>query len=607
VNAYPWLVPLLGWCLGGLLTQVGDLLPEHIGVLSVSYLPLWVLGLGLSTMGMVWKWRLGSVAALFLGFGCLGYAHTGNAWPTVPDVRSHFQGAGICWDNRTFEDSEGFRWRMVWLDTVHMPQEFPSVWQISAQVEPLMPASIPGGFSARAVFGPQGFSGQMWVEEGIPGDNSSLDGRWKGLFMKIQQAVVRRIDQWSYSGETRGLIKALLVGDRSEITPEIRTGFARLGLAHIVSISGFHMALIFSFFAFFAKKAGPKRGRLFEICGLLAVVGFTAVSGGAPSAVRSALMAFVAVLGRWLHRPQLGLHQLTGVALLLLAFFPLWLMDLGFQLSVVSLAGILVWTPKKTPSWESAWWTTWAAQMATLPITVLVFHQFSWVFLVSNAVAGPLFEFLLGYWILQGLGEAVLFEGFSLASWESMWRDLEPKATFYIDQAVALLTQWGNHPSSAQEGVYPTPGHLGILILLAVGSAWTVYQEAGRGARWVVAGAWVPVWIFWVADARLAPASHCTVYTTRSAWVVEFNTPDSNWAYCTRRQLENTFFWEVSSAGERIRLRGIAATGARSVVSYASLKAMVEQLPHWDSTRTYQRWVWQTSDWVKKEQLPDES
>jgi hypothetical protein len=97
------------------------------------------------------------------------------------------------------------------------------------------------------------------------------------------------------------------------------------------------------------------------------------------------------------------------------------------------------------------------------------------------------------------------------------------------------------------------------------------------------------------------------VYTTRSSWVVEFNTPDSNWAYCTRRQMDNTFFWEVSSAGERLRLRGNKATGGRSAVSYTSLKAMVEQLPRWDSTRTYQRWVWQTSDWVKKEQLPDDS
>ena len=607
VNAYPWLVPLLGWCLGGFLSQTEVLLPEDVGVYLESCVPLWALGLGLSALGAVWRWRLGAVATLFLGFGCLGFERTENAWPDAPEVRSLFQGAGVCWDNRTFEDSEGFRWRMVWLDTVHMLQEFPSVWQVSAQVEPLTPASIPGGFSARAVFGPQGFSGQMWVQQGTPVGSATSDFRWKGLFMKIQQAAVHRIDQWSYSGETRGLIKALLVGDRSEISPEIRTGFARLGLAHIVSISGFHMALIFSFFAFFAKKAGPKRGRLFEILGLVAVVGFTAVSGGAPSAVRSALMAFVAVLGRWLHRPQVGLHHLTLVALLLLACFPLWLLDLGFQLSVVSLAGILLWAPQKIPAWEAAWWTSWAAQMATLPLTVLVFHQFSWVFLFSNAVAGPLFELLLGYWIFQGLVEALLFEVFSLASWESVWRDWELKAAYYVDQAVALLTQWGNHPSSAQEGVFPDTGYLVLLVLLAAGSAWSVYKEAGRGTRWLVAGAWIPVWIHWVGVARLPPASHCTVYTTRSSWVVEFNTPDSNWAYCTRRQMDNTFFWEVSSAGERLRLRGNKATGGRSAVSYTSLKAMVEQLPRWDSTRTYQRWVWQTSDWVKKEQLPDGS
>ena len=99
------------------------------------------------------------------------------------------------------------------------------------------------------------------------------------------------------------------------------------------------------------------------------VVLFTAVSGAAPSAVRSAAMTSFAVVGRWLHRPQAGLHQLTLVALALLVLFPLWLFDLGFQLSVLSLAGIMLWSPKDEPR-AGAWWTSWAAQMATIPLTV---------------------------------------------------------------------------------------------------------------------------------------------------------------------------------------------------------------------------------------------
>jgi predicted membrane metal-binding protein len=315
-------------------------------------------------------------------------------------------------------------------------------------------------------------------------------------------------------------------------------------------------------------------------------------------------MTSFAVVGRWLRRPQAGLHQLTLVALALLVLFPLWLFDLGFQLSVVSLAGIMLWTPKDVGSRAAAWWTSWAAQMATIPLTVVVFHQFSWVFLVSNAVAGPLFEILLGVWIVQGMVEWVLFTATPLGALEGVWRGWELHWAHWIDGAVAFLVHWGLHPTSASEGLFPSEVQQFIALGLALGAAWTVWRVSGVG-RWVLAAAWVPVWFFWTLSLHELPAAHAVVYRTTYSWVLEVCTPDTAWSYATSNQYRNDFFWSVETAPVRQRLRGSGEPGGQVPVWNESLEECIRKLPDWDSTHCYQQWTWKNGEWKKVGFLSD--
>lgn len=600
---HPWAVPLVGWVVGGALSQeqyFARLLVDSGWPLELAFGGVAAVLLALGLAGNRWcAW-----GSYFILFGFLGWQRTREAWPPEPEGPSRYVVAGVLWDKNTLEDDEGLWWRVVWRDTLHRPTDFPSRWAVEGRVEPLLDPRVPGGFSARAVYGPQGFSGRYWVEQGQLVARNQEGFALRGWLVGLQSYASAWIDRWAYSGETRGLIRALLVGDRSGITPELREGFARLGLAHIVSISGFHMSLIFSFFAALAARSGRRSGRRWEVLGLVVVVLFTAVSGAAPSAVRSAAMTSFAVVGRWLHRPQAGLHQLTLVALALLVLFPLWFFDLGFQLSVVSLAGIMLWTPKDVGPRAAAWWTSWAAQMATIPLTVVVFHQFSWVFLASNAVAGPLFEILLGVWIVQGMVEWLVFSVAPLGALEGVWRGWELHWAHWVDEGVALLVHWGLHPKSASEGLFPSEVQQFIALGLALGAAWTVWRVSGVG-RWVLAAAWVPVWFFWTLSLHELPAAHAVVYRTTYSWVLEVCTPDTAWSYATANQYQNDFFWSVETAPVRQRLRGSAEPGGQVPVWNESLERCIRNLPDWDSTHCYQQWTWKNGEWKKVEFLSD--
>lgn len=600
---HPWAVPLVGWVVGGVLSQESFFAHFLADTGRPVELALGGVAAVLLVSGLTGN-RWCAWGSYFFLFGFLGWLRTREAWPPKPDGAARYAVSGILWDKNTLEDEQGLWWRVVWRDTLHRPTDFPSRWAVEGRVEPLTGPRVPGGFSARAVYSPQRFSGRYWVEQGQLVAWNQEGFALRGWLVGLQSIASVWIDRWAYSGETRGLIRALLVGDRSGITPELREGFARLGLAHIVSISGFHMSLIFSFFAALAARSGRRSGRRWEVFGLGVVVLFTAVSGAAPSAVRSAAMTTFAVVGRWLHRPQAGLHQLTLVALVLLVLFPLWLFDLGFQLSVLSLTGIMLWTPKDVGHRAAAWWTSWAAQMATIPLTVVVFHQFSWVFLLSNAVAGPLFEILLGVWIVQGVVEWVVFSVTPFGAFEGVWRAWELHWAQWIDEAVSLLVQWGLHPTSASDGLFPSDMQQLLALVFALGSAWTVWRVAGLG-RWLLAAAWVPVWFFWTLSTQEIPAAHVVVYRTTYSWVLEVCTPDSTWSYATANQYRNDFFWSVETAPVRQRLRGSGEPGGQVPVWNESLEQCIRSLPDWDSTHYYQQWSWSDGAWKKVGFLTD--
>ena len=187
------------------------------------------------------------------------------------------------------------------------------------------------------------------------------------------------------------------------------------GIAHLLAVSGTHVAVLTLFLHALLRPLGEKSCILVQL--FLAL--YALLCGLQPAVLRAVAMACVLLWGRSrnLRADSVRLLVLTAWGLLLMN--PFWLFDIGFQLSFVTTAGLLVAMPKVTayipqnlPDWlRTVLGVTLTAQIFSFPFSVYYFHRVSLIGLVSNLLLLPALE-LAVLFFLAGLGlmflEAVL-------------------------------------------------------------------------------------------------------------------------------------------------------------------------------------------------------
>jgi competence protein ComEC len=244
-----------------------------------------------------------------------------------------------------------------------------------------------------------------------------------------------------------GVLQALLVGERGTVSPEIEALYARTGVNHILSISGFHVGILavvaYQLLAMVARRS--ERLLLYNIrwklmlATLPLLVFYLLISGSAPATIRSVLMIAACFLALLLERETDSVNTLALAAFAILAISPGALFDLSFQLSFIALWGILVLSPvlinlyhapRKGLLYRGVQFiaVSAAAIAATLMPVAYSFHRVSIVGLLSNFVVIP----LLGY------GAVVV--GFSAL----LISPLLPKVATILLKITALMVKWSN-------------------------------------------------------------------------------------------------------------------------------------------------------------------
>lgn len=193
----------------------------------------------------------------------------------------------------------------------------------------------------------------------------------------------------------------LLLGSRKGMSPELTRAFQTVGLLHIVAISGSNISLViatvFSLLSFLKL-----RSRIFLSVAVLAV--FVLLVGASSTVIRAAVMGVLTLVGLYSGRRSMALFGLLWSIAILVFWNPyLFLFDIGFQLSVLSTLGLLVFVPvleakcsylERLPKWaapfKEAFLLTMAAQIATIPLMLHFFGQTSWVTPFVNVLAAPL-------------------------------------------------------------------------------------------------------------------------------------------------------------------------------------------------------------------------
>jgi len=191
------------------------------------------------------------------------------------------------------------------------------------------------------------------------------------------------------------LLAGFVLGEKRDIKPEIENLFKDTGTLHLMAVSGSNVAAVI---AFFMAILWPVNRRLKILIVIFAVIFFSFLTRNEPSVVRASVMASVVLLGFY-RRKNADTAGLLGFAgFLLLIINPLWLFNIGFQLSFAACAGIVYLIPKFSERIKrsrsifnriSLWilfifLTTVAAQAAVLPLTAEYFNRVPLVGILAN-------------------------------------------------------------------------------------------------------------------------------------------------------------------------------------------------------------------------------
>ena len=223
----------------------------------------------------------------------------------------------------------------------------------------------------------------------------------------LQQWIESALNRYN-SGEEAGVLKAVLLGDKSGLSRKTYESFINVGGAHLLAVSGQHLTMFLLFLSVVMKKLKVSRTAQILIS-VIGVVLFAAAAGFSGSILRSGIMCLLTLIGRLFYREADGLNSL-GIAVLLMSIVnPYTAFDLGFVLSVLSTLGILLWSGKIERRLRhcfhlekrekmvrkilggaiSSFSLSIAATVAIFPVSVLVFGKLSWL--------GPLINILLLY------------------------------------------------------------------------------------------------------------------------------------------------------------------------------------------------------------------
>jgi competence protein ComEC len=226
----------------------------------------------------------------------------------------------------------------------------------------------------------------------------------RARFAQWRMHVLAQLGKYIKEPASRGIAEALLVGDKKDVDKETWEAYSKVGVVHIIAISGMHISGIYNFLLLLFGKLLPKKfQRKKSIAIIAAMLGmwiFALLTGLPASIMRACVMYTFIGIGALLGRGKDTFNMLCISALLLLAYEPYWLIDPGFILSYAALLGILLfgrrWSSITADKhWLLHWFwtmiaTTTAAQIFTLPFCIYYFAQFPLLFLLSNLIAIPL-------------------------------------------------------------------------------------------------------------------------------------------------------------------------------------------------------------------------
>ena len=266
------------------------------------------------------------------------------------------------------------------------------------------------------------------------------------------------------------LFAGLVIGDDRDQPREMVEEFRSSGLSHLCSVSGQNVVYVMAAFGIFLRRLRP----LARLCATLAVIGwFVVLTRAEPSVLRAAAMASVVAFNFYRGHAANGRQVLAASVTGLLVLDPMLAFSVGFALSMGATAG-LAWLSHpvsrrlRLPTVLTA---TVAAQLGTLPVSLIVFGRVSVVSLVANPLAVPVAGAVMLVGIPCALVAAVVPAPLSALL---QWVMVVP--TGYIADVAHVCARL-----APRGGVAVV---CWLLVLGGAGARWSMTRPSGRVGAW---------------------------------------------------------------------------------------------------------------------------
>lgn len=212
---------------------------------------------------------------------------------------------------------------------------------------------------------------------------------------------VTAIKKFISSPRERAIVTALVLGVTDGLDNELQNAYAASGAMHILAVSGLHVSIIYGILLLFLRPLGKRSGGpwIIAIVSLVLLWGYAFITGLSPSVLRAVAMFSFVAIAKPLNKNTNIYNTLAASAFFLLLYDPLLIMSVGFQLSYLAVLGIVylqrplynLWEAK-SPIMNWVWQISCvsiAAQVATISLGLLYFHQFPVYFLLANLFVIP--------------------------------------------------------------------------------------------------------------------------------------------------------------------------------------------------------------------------
>ncbi len=284
--------------------------------------------------------------------------------------------------------------------------EVGSILSLSGTIYPIEEPTNPGQFNSRLYYAGKGISYTLYADQ-----VSHMGGTVhpvKEQLLRLQKRI-GQIYETVLEKPEDGILKAMVLGDKTELDSEVQKLYQQNGISHVLAISGLHISLIgMGFYKILKRITGYRLISAIPTIALLMAYGW--MTGGSLSSVRAVGMCAIAILADLVGRTYDMLTAMGVMLLVIASTNPLAVKQSAFLLSFGAVLGIAWFSPlwtlaekkKKKRKWREGLQTSLSVLLMTFPVLLQFFSEYALYSTLLNLLVIPLMSVLMAAGILCG-------------------------------------------------------------------------------------------------------------------------------------------------------------------------------------------------------------